>query len=70
MNGKVIPSLFLIPLLLGSCGDRPTASTAKGRIVLEVSYGEEGVAKLAEVQAVERLVDRPLQVGPRTSGPR
>lgn len=63
MNGKVIPSLFLIPLLLGSCGDRPTASTAKGRIVLEVSYGEEGVAKLAEVQAVERMVVQVTQGG-------
>jgi len=61
MNGKALISLFLIPILLESCGGRSTNSAEKGRIVLEVSYGKEGVAKLAEVQAVEQMVVQVIQ---------
>lgn len=46
--------LFLI-LGVWSCGDIPTSPGSTGRIVLEVRYGK-GVAKLAEIEMVDRMV--------------
>ena len=64
MKRKATHSILLLLLLLGACGDEPTSSTEfRGRIVLEVRYGQESATKPAEVQAVERMVARVMQEG-------